>query len=88
MVISDCKREGYLMDEKLYTVAEVADRFRVSSQAVYDWINRGDLRAIRIGTRIRIPESAMRELVRPIVPGELNDREDTPGQWIPVLAAA
>ena len=76
------------MDEKLYTVAEVAKRFRVSSQAVYDWINRGDLRAIRIGTRIRIPESAMREMARPIVPGELSDRENKPGQWVVGLVGA
>jgi len=53
------------MDEKLYTVKEVADYFRVSRQAVYDWINRGLLRALRLGDRVRIPESALKEFIQP-----------------------
>lgn len=58
------------MDEKLYTVKEVADQFRVSRQAVYDWVYRGDLRAIKIGDRIRIPESALRAFVKAVEPGD------------------
>lgn len=73
------------MDEKLYTVKEVADQFRVSRQAIYDWINRGDLRALRLGDRIRIPESALREFIRPVEPGERIGGES--GNWAPALMA-
>lgn len=55
-------------DEQLFTVKEIADRFRVSRQAVYDWINQGKLRAIRIGDRLRIPETAINEFVHPADP--------------------
>lgn len=58
------------MDEKLYTVQEVAKQFRVSRQAVYDWVSDGRLAALRIGERIRIPESALRAFVRAVEPGE------------------
>lgn len=72
------------MDEKQYTAKEIADHFRVSRQAVYDWISEGKLRAIQIGKRIRIPESALRAFIRPIEPGERIEG-DEPGQWVPVL---
>lgn len=74
------------MDEKYYTVKEVADRFRVSRQAVYDWIQDGKLSAIRVGERVRIPESALASFVRAVVPGER--LEDESGQWAPALMAA
>lgn len=71
------------MDEKLHTVSEVAKYLRVSRQAVYDWINKGALRAVKAGERVRIPESALREFVKQVKPGE-----NTPGQWAAALAAA
>jgi excisionase family DNA binding protein len=74
------------MDETMYTVMEIAKHFRVSRQAVYDWIKEGKLRAIRIGERVRVPESALREFIRPIEPGE--PVGDESGQWVPSLAAA
>lgn len=74
------------MDEKLYTVKEVADHFRVSRQAIYDWINRGALGALRLGDRIRIPESALKAFIRPVEPGE--QVGDESGQWEPALMAA
>lgn len=58
------------MDEKQYTVAQVAEHFQVSRQAVYNWINEGRLRVNRVGNRARIPASAIAEFVRPMEPGE------------------
>lgn len=76
------------MDEKQYTVKEIAEHFRVSRQAIYDWINKGDLRAVRLGDRIRVPESALLAFVRVVEPGErVEDREDL-GQIWPVLRVA
>lgn len=59
-----------IMSEKVFTVKEVAEHFKVSRQAVYDWITEGRLRAVKIGNRTRIPESAIEAFVRPIEPGE------------------
>lgn len=72
------------MDEKMYTVKEIADHFRVSRQAVYDWINRGDLRALRLGDRIRIPQSALNAFIRQVEPGERVDE----GKASPARVAA
>jgi excisionase family DNA binding protein len=59
-----------LMSEQYYTVKEVAEHFKVSRQSVYDWISEGRLRAVKVGNRTRIPESALDEFVRPVEPGE------------------
>lgn len=74
------------MDEKYYTVKEIADRFRVSRQAVYDWIREGKLQAVQLGERVRVPESALNAFVRPVQPGEPVGEEL--GQWAPALVAA
>lgn len=75
------------MDEKQYTVKEIAEHFRVSRQAVYDWISEGKLGAIRVGERVRIPESALRAFIQPIQPGE-NISEKEPGKIAAALALA
>jgi putative molybdopterin biosynthesis protein len=77
--------KGAMMDEKMYTVQEIAKHFRISRQSVYDWIKDGKLRAIRIGERVRVPESALREFVRPITPGEPVEESEV---WVPTPAAA
>lgn len=66
------------MDEKQYTVKEIAEHFRVSRQAVYDWITSGKLGALRVGERVRIPESALRAFIQVVQPGE-NVRDGEPG---------
>lgn len=58
------------MDERQFTVKEVAEHFRVSRQSIYDWINDGRLKAIKVGERIRIPQSALDSFIRPVQPGE------------------
>jgi excisionase family DNA binding protein len=68
------------MDEPYYTVKEVADRFKVSRQAIYDWISEGRLRAVKVGNRTRVPQSAIAAFVRPVEPGEAlePDTDDSP----------
>ncbi|PLS82839.1 MAG: DNA-binding protein [Chloroflexi bacterium] len=58
------------MEKEYFTVAELAERFKVSRQAVYDWIKDGRLKAIKIGNRTRIPLSAIESFIRPVEPGE------------------
>lgn len=52
------------MNEKLYTVREVAQLFEVTSATVRIWLNDGDLRGIKIGKGHywRVPASAVEEL--------------------------
>jgi len=46
------------MQEKVYTVQEVAQQLRVSEKTVRTWIDQGDLPAFSIGKRgYRISES-------------------------------
>ncbi len=60
------------MEETYYTVAEVAQRLRVSRQAVYNWIHEGRLEAVKVGRMTRIPASSLAEFLRP--------QEDTEGE--------
>lgn len=45
---------GTLGDDRLWTVAEVAEHMRVSNMTVYRLIKAGDLPAIRVGKNYRI----------------------------------
>ena len=50
--------------EPTYKAKEVAADLRVDVGAVYDLIRNGELRAVRIGRLVRIPESALSEYLR------------------------
>jgi excisionase family DNA binding protein len=52
---------SYLVGMKLHSVTEVADALKVSRQAIFDRINRGTLKAERIGNQFVVTE---RELKR------------------------
>jgi excisionase family DNA binding protein len=54
--------DGLLAEEPLLTVAEVADLTRLSRGTIYRLVDTGDLKAIRIGNSIRVPERAARDL--------------------------
>jgi excisionase family DNA binding protein len=44
--------------ENFLTVAEVAERLKINAQTVRNWLDRGELPAIRVGARrVRIRES-------------------------------
>lgn len=45
---------GSLDDDRLWTVAEVADHMRVSNMTVYRLIKSGELPALRVGKNYRI----------------------------------
>jgi len=49
--------------KEYYTVMEVANKYRVSKQAVFKWISEGKLKADKIaGTTIRIPAAEVEKL--------------------------
>jgi excisionase family DNA binding protein len=51
------------MDE-LLTVAEIAERLKVNQQTVRNWIDRGQLAGIRVGSRrVRVPEADLERFI-------------------------
>ena len=72
------------MEEEYYTIQQVADRLQVTRQAVYNWINEGRLRAVKVGNRTRIPGSAVKEFLNPIRPGELPAEDDAEENSLPL----
>ena len=49
--------------ETYWTVAELAERLRLSQQTLRNWIDRGSLPAVRIGRRVRVVNSYFERLV-------------------------
>lgn len=49
--------------ERVLKVPEVAQSLNCGRNSVYDLIHRGELRAIRVGRLIRVPESALAEFI-------------------------
>ncbi len=55
------------MKEKEYSPAEAAELLNVTRQTIYNWINRGELKATRYGKRIiRITESELESIKQTI----------------------
>ncbi len=56
---------GGLLDERLWTVREVAEKLSVSRKTVHQWVRAGDLRCIRLGQKtVRIEESELERFLR------------------------
>jgi excisionase family DNA binding protein len=51
------------MTDEFLTVADVAETLKLNQQTVRNWIDRGELPAIRIGRRVRIRRSDFDRLV-------------------------
>jgi excisionase family DNA binding protein len=52
-----------VVDEFL-TVAEVAELLKLNQQTVRNWIDRGELAAIRVGRRVRIRREELERLLQ------------------------
>jgi excisionase family DNA binding protein len=72
------------MQERVYTVQEVAQSLRVSERTVRYWIERGELVAFPIGKRgYRIRQSAIDDFVRNQESKERTGKTDEPEQEAP-----
>lgn len=61
---------------RLYTPAEVAERYKVKKDTVWTWIRKGKLRASRIcGKLYRISEEALAEFEKNAA--EVNERKES-----------
>jgi len=58
------------MDERYYTVAQIAKLFQVTRAGVYKWMRSGQLRYVIVGSDRRIPATAVREFVKECGPPE------------------
>jgi excisionase family DNA binding protein len=62
--VTDAGLDSGLMDAQFLTVAEVADRMRVSKMTVYRLVHSGELPAVRFGRSFRVQRAAVDELIR------------------------
>ena len=61
---ADGMRHPDLMGAPFLTVAEIAQRMRVSKMTVYRLVHSGELPAVRFGRSFRVQEAAVEELIR------------------------
>lgn len=52
-----------MTEERYLTAPEIARMYHFTPEAIRKWIKEGKLKAIKIGSRWRIPESALKEFV-------------------------
>ena len=52
-----------ILKEEFFTTDEVANILKFNSRYISILINRGDLKAVKIGNRWRVPASALREYI-------------------------
>jgi putative molybdopterin biosynthesis protein len=50
--------------EKYYTPEEIAANLKVSRKTIYNWIQKGHLKAVKIGHFWRISESELNRLLK------------------------
>ncbi len=53
-----------LSEVRFLTVAEVAQRIRVSKMTVYRLVHSGELEAVRVGRSFRVPQHAVDNYLR------------------------
>ena len=46
---------------KFYTVEELAARWNVSTATIYQWIRKGQLKAVKLGSLVRVREEIVLE---------------------------
>jgi len=49
--------------EKMLTAGEISEALRVSVRTVYNLLEAGALRGVRVGRAWRVPESALQEFI-------------------------
>ena len=50
-------------DDEFLTVAQIAERLKLNPQTLRNWIERGDLPAVRIGRRVRVRRSDLERVL-------------------------
>jgi excisionase family DNA binding protein len=77
------------MNETFLTVAEIADQLRLNQQTVRNWIDRGELAAIRLGARrVRVRASELERFIAASSSAGLPDEATARQEFDAALAAA
>jgi len=52
-----------MAEEKMYTISEIAQIFRVSRKTVYEWVRKGKMPVVRSpgGGKMYVPESWLQQ---------------------------
>lgn len=51
------------MDNKLYTLQEIADTLRVSRQTIYNYLTAGKIKAVKMGKEYRVDEKEFKRIL-------------------------
>ncbi len=73
--------------EQYYTIEEVAEKLKVTRQAIHNWIKEGRLDSIKIGRARRIPAASIERLLEQSKQRS-QSQEQPVNKTRPVLAAA
>jgi excisionase family DNA binding protein len=73
--------------EEYYTIEEVAEKLKVTRQAIHNWIRDGRIESLKLGRARRIPAAALERFLE-----QSRDRKEIPetprNKYSPVLIAA
>lgn len=53
-----------MTEEEYYTPEEFSKIFKVKKRTVYFWVRTGKLKAVKLGSLLRIPKSALDDFLR------------------------
>src|SRR5436309_645130 len=76
------------MDETFLTVGEIAERLRLNQQTGRNWIDRGELAALRVGPRrVRVRASELERFIAASSSAGLPDEASARAEFDAALAA-
>ena len=53
-----------MTEEEYYTPEELSKIFKVKKRTIYFWVRTGKLKAVKLGSLLRIPQSALDEFLQ------------------------
>ncbi len=61
---------GKVTMKKIYTPEEIAENLQASKRAVYNWVEKGELKAFRAGKLIRVTREDLEKFLGRSIPWE------------------
>lgn len=68
------------MEERYYTIDQVAEAFSVTRAAVYKWMKSGQLKYVLVGAHRRIPQTALNAFIKEGKPEDVEQPDETAEQ--------